>query len=49
MIPSKPPPRLTQPDKWSKEFNDFVIKMLTKAPDQRPSASELLEVFIINN
>jgi len=43
MIPSKPPPRLTQPDKWSKEFNDFIFKTLTKAPDQRPTAQELLE------
>lgn len=43
MIPSKPPPRLTQPEKWSKEFTDFVYKMLTKAPDQRPSAQELLD------
>lgn len=43
MIPSRPPPRLQEPDKWSKEFNDFIIKMLTKSPDQRPSAQELLE------
>jgi len=43
MIPSRPPPRLQEPDKWSKDFNDFIIKMLTKSPDQRPSASELLE------
>jgi len=43
MIPSRPPPRLTEPDKWSKEFNDFVAKALTKSPDQRPSAQELLD------
>jgi len=43
MIPSRPPPRLTEPDKWSKEFNDFIFKTLTKSPDQRPNATELLE------
>jgi len=43
MIPSRPPPRLTEPDKWSKEFNDFIVKTLTKSPDQRPNAPELLE------
>lgn len=43
MIPSRPPPRLTEPDKWSKEFNDFIVKTLTKSPDQRPGATELLE------
>eukprot|EP00026_Physarum_polycephalum_P005843 Phypoly_transcript_05882.p1 GENE.Phypoly_transcript_05882~~Phypoly_transcript_05882.p1 ORF type:complete len:470 (+),score=85.35 Phypoly_transcript_05882:171-1580(+) len=43
MIPSRPPPRLQEPDKWSKDFNDFIIKMLTKSPDQRPTAHELLE------
>eukprot|EP01111_Echinosteliopsis_oligospora_P013831 TRINITY_DN5063_c0_g1_i1.p1 TRINITY_DN5063_c0_g1~~TRINITY_DN5063_c0_g1_i1.p1 ORF type:complete len:474 (+),score=105.95 TRINITY_DN5063_c0_g1_i1:316-1737(+) len=42
MIPSKPPPRLTEPDKWSKNFNDFVAKTLTKSPDQRLSAEALL-------
>lgn len=43
MIPSRPPPRLQEPDKWSKEFNDFIVKTLTKSPDQRPSSTELLE------
>ena len=32
MIPSRPPPRLTEPSKWSKELNDFVAKCLTKVP-----------------
>jgi len=41
MIPSRPPPKLTEPDKWTKEFNDFIGKCLTKNPEQRPSASEL--------
>lgn len=43
MIPSRPPPKLTEPDKWSKEFNDFIAKCLTKNPEQRPHASELLK------
>jgi len=42
MIPSRAPPRLTEPEKWSIEFNDFVGKCLTKNPDQRPSAHDLL-------
>lgn len=43
MIPSKPPPRLTDQDKWSKDFNDFIVKTLTKSPDLRPNATELLQ------
>lgn len=43
-IPTKPPPTLTTPDLWSKEFNEFVSKCLTKDPESRCSADELLEV-----
>jgi len=43
MIPSRPPPRLTEPDKWSSEFNDFVAKCLTKNPDERSSTDDLLK------
>jgi len=43
MIPSRPPPRLTDPDKWSKEFNDFIAQCLIKNPEQRPNATELLK------
>lgn len=43
MIPSRPPPKLTEPDKWTKEFNDFVAQCLTKNPEQRPAATELLK------
>ena len=42
MIPSRPPPTLTNPAKWSPEFNDFIARCLTKNPKMRPSASELL-------
>jgi len=43
MIPSRPPPKLTEPDSWSADFNDFVAKCLTKNPEQRPSASEIIK------
>jgi len=47
MIPSRPPPRLSEPDKWSKDFNDFVAQCLIKNPEQRPSASDLLKHHFI--
>jgi len=43
MIPSRPPPRLTEASKWSKEFNEFVSKCLTKEPAERPNAETLLK------
>jgi len=43
MIPSRPPPKLTEPDKWSKDFSDFIAQCLTKNPEQRPSAADLLK------
>ncbi|KAK4336840.1 hypothetical protein RND71_043901 [Anisodus tanguticus] len=42
MIPQKPPPSFRNPDKWSSEFIDFVSKCLVKNPENRASASELL-------
>jgi len=49
MIPSRPPPKLTEPEKWSKELNDFIALCLTKNPEQRPSATELLKhSFVVN-
>lgn len=36
----EPPPIAS---KWSPLFADFVAKCLIKDPDQRPSATELLE------
>ena len=41
MIPSRPPPKLAKPDKWSRDMHDFVAKCLTKDPKSRPSASAL--------
>ena len=42
VIKSNPPEGLTQPEKWSVEFNNFVKKCLTIDPKQRPSAKDLL-------
>jgi serine/threonine protein kinase len=32
MIPSKPPPSFSEPDKWSAAFIDFVSRCLVKNP-----------------
>ncbi|CAM9462357.1 unnamed protein product, partial [Discosporangium mesarthrocarpum] len=42
MIPSKPSPTLSEPEKWSPEFKDFLCQCLAKKPEDRPSAKELL-------
>ncbi|XP_015914711.1 serine/threonine-protein kinase 10 [Parasteatoda tepidariorum] len=42
-IQKQDPPTLTQPSKWSKQFNDFLTKCLIKDPQKRSSAKELLE------
>lgn len=41
VIPTRPPPRLSEPEKWSPEFNDFIAKCLVKDPNQRVSSTEL--------
>jgi len=41
--PSRPPPKLSEPEKWSAEFNDFLAKCLIRKPELRPSAEELLK------
>ena len=46
MIPSKPPPSFSQPDKWSPAFIDFVSRCLVKQPDVRATASELVSMYI---
>ncbi|KAI9141818.1 kinase-like domain-containing protein [Paraphysoderma sedebokerense] len=49
MIPSKPPPRLTNESKWSKQFIDFIARCLNKNPDTRPTAEQLMQdPFIVN-
>jgi serine/threonine protein kinase len=37
-----PPPSLSEKQKWTPEFNQFVDRCLTKDPDRRPSAEQLL-------
>ncbi|VDD90507.1 unnamed protein product [Enterobius vermicularis] len=49
MIPTKPPPTFKNPADWSSEFISFVSQCLIKNPEERKSATELLEhSFIIN-
>lgn len=47
-IQKSDPPRLDQPGKWSKDFNDFIAKALIKDPTSRPTADELLKHPFIN-
>jgi serine/threonine protein kinase len=49
MIPSRPPPKLTEPEQWSDEFNNFVASCLIKNPNDRPSATALLAHAFIKN
>ena len=41
MIPSKPPPTVEEPSKFSAQFNDFVAKALVKQPKARLTAAAL--------
>ena len=45
MIPTKPPPVLkeTEQANWSANFRDFVTKCLVKNPEERPTATALLQ------
>ncbi|XP_073813441.1 serine/threonine-protein kinase hippo [Musca autumnalis] len=49
MIPQKPPPSFREPDRWSTEFIDFVSLCLVKNPEERATASDLLEHEFIRN
>ncbi|XP_050440383.1 serine/threonine-protein kinase 3 [Adelges cooleyi] len=49
MIPTKPPPSFREPDKWSPEFIDFVSQCLVKNPEERATASKMLEHEFIGN
>uniref|UniRef100_A0A0N4ZSM1 non-specific serine/threonine protein kinase n=1 Tax=Parastrongyloides trichosuri TaxID=131310 RepID=A0A0N4ZSM1_PARTI len=42
LIPTKPPPTLKNPTLWSKEFWKFTTRCLVKNPEERASASDLL-------
>jgi len=41
-IVREPPKGLTNPNKWSREFNDFICKCLIVEPEKRPSAKDML-------
>lgn len=43
MIPTKPPPSFREIDRWSPEFVDFVSLCLVKNPEERASATSLLQ------
>ena len=49
MIPSKPPPSFNKPDQWSSQFIDFVSQCLVKNPEERATASQLLQHEFIQN
>jgi len=42
LIPARDPPKLQKPEKWSKEFNDFLAVCLQKNPHNRPTSKELM-------
>ncbi|ELR14069.1 Serine/threonineprotein kinase 3, putative [Acanthamoeba castellanii str. Neff] len=41
--PNTPPPKLTSPEKWSADFQDFIARCLIREYDQRATADELLK------
>lgn len=47
-IQKSDPPKLEQPSKWSRDFNDFLAKALTKDPQKRPTCEDLLKHPFIN-
>ncbi|XP_032307213.1 serine/threonine-protein kinase 10 isoform X1 [Drosophila ananassae] len=47
-IQKSEPPKLEQPARWSKEFNDFLKKSLVKDPQQRPTTDVLLQHSFIS-
>ncbi|KAJ3449936.1 p21-activated protein kinase [Anaeramoeba flamelloides] len=42
LIATHGPPELNEPEKWSDEFKDFLVKCLDQNPDTRASADQLL-------
>lgn len=43
MIPTNPPPKFRNPDLWSPSFQDFVSQCLVKNPENRATATQLLQ------
>lgn len=46
MIPTNPPPTFRNPDLWSADFQDFVSQCLVKNPENRATATQLLQVTL---
>lgn len=46
MIPTNPPPTFRNPDLWSADFQDFVSQCLVKNPENRATATQLLQVIL---
>uniref|UniRef100_A0A8C7NYI2 non-specific serine/threonine protein kinase n=1 Tax=Oncorhynchus mykiss TaxID=8022 RepID=A0A8C7NYI2_ONCMY len=44
MIPTNPPPTFRKPELWTDNFTHFVKKCLVKNPEQRATATQLLQV-----
>ncbi|XP_059614362.1 serine/threonine-protein kinase hippo isoform X2 [Phlebotomus argentipes] len=49
MIPQRPPPSFREPDRWSTEFIEFVSMCLVKNPEERATATDLLQHEFIKN
>ena len=49
MIPTKPPPKLSKPENYSTNFNDFIEQCLQKDSQKRPSCYKLLEHSFVKN
>lgn len=43
IIPSRPPPTLTNPESFSPEMNAFIARCLTKDQEARPTAKEMAD------
>ncbi|KAK6479580.1 serine/threonine-protein kinase 4-like [Huso huso] len=43
MIPTNPPPTFRNPEAWSDSMNDFVKQCLVKNPENRATATQLLQ------
>lgn len=43
MIPTNPPPTFRNSDQWSEPFRDFVSQCLVKNPENRATATQLLQ------
>lgn len=49
MIPTNPPPTFRNPDQWSETFKNFVSQCLIKNPENRATATQLLQHTFIKS